>query len=154
MTNNMTIEELISKVDKEEINIDDYVGYVYLTEFLDAGKKYIGKKNFMLTSNVKLGKKEKAALPVTRGRKQTKKKVRKESDWRTYYGSSVEVKELVWVHPAERIKRTVLRLCKTSKALTYYECKYMFECGVLESNNEYLNENILGRFFSKDLRED
>ena len=30
----MTIEELIDKIDKKEINIEDYEGYVYLTEFL------------------------------------------------------------------------------------------------------------------------
>jgi len=33
--------------------------------------------------------------------------------------------------------------------LTYLECKHQFALGVLESS-EYLNDNILGKFFDKD----
>ena len=35
------------------------------------------------------------------------------------------------------------------KHLTYLECKHQFTLGVLESS-EYLNDNILGKFFDKD----
>lgn len=150
----MTIEELIDKIDKKEINIEDYEGYVYLIELLDDGRKYVGKKNFFFTNSVKLGKKEKANLPITRGRKQTKKKVIKESDWKNYYGSSKEMISILEYYPKDRIKRTILKLCKTSKSLTYYECKYMFEFDVLNPNSNFINENILGKFYSKDLLED
>ena len=30
------------------------------------------------------------------------------------------------------------------KLLTYYECKYLFQYGVLEQNDRYINDNILG----------
>ena len=36
------------------------------------------------------------------------------------------------------------------KLLTYYECKFLFKYGVLEHPLEYFNDNILGKFFTKD----
>lgn len=146
---NITVESLIND---ENFNINDYEGYIYMTSFLDINKSYIGKKNFKLKTNVKLGKKELANLPITRGKKPSKKLVIKESDWKTYYGSSSEVKNLLKTYPKDRIVRSILLLCKTKKELTYYECKYLFQYGVLEPGNEhYINDNIQGRFFRKDL---
>ena len=135
------IEDLINDT---TFDINEWHGYIYMTVDTLTGKSYIGKKNFFLTQNKKLGKKESAALPIKRGKKPTKKKVIKESDWKTYYGSSEIIKSL----PKERLKRYLVKLCKTNKELTYYEIKYMFVLGVLE-NNTYLNENILGKFFRK-----
>jgi len=143
----VTVEDLIND---ENFNINDYEGYIYMTSFLDANKIYIGKKNFFHNTNVKLGKKELANLPTARGKKPTKKKVTKESDWKTYYGSAQEVKDLLKVTPKDRVIRSVLHICKTKKELTYYECKYLFQYGVLEPESKYINDNILGKFFRKD----
>jgi hypothetical protein len=44
-----------------------------------------------------------------------------------------------------------MRLCKSSKELTYYETKYLFQYNVLEDPNKWVNSNILGKFFPKDL---
>jgi hypothetical protein len=148
MTQITTVDDLIND---ENFNINDYEGYIYITTILDTGRKYLGKKNFFHKNNVKLGKKELASLPVTRGKKPAKKLVIKESDWKTYYGSAQEIKESIKQYPKERITRVVLRLCKTKKELTYYECKYLFQYGVLEPGNNYINDNILGKFYSKDL---
>ena len=145
---NFTVENLINN---ENFNINDYEGYIYMTSFLDVNRRYIGKKNFFHNTNVKLGKKELENLPITRGKKPTKKKVTKESDWKTYYGSAQEVKDLLKVTPKDRIVRSVLHICKTKKELTYYECKYLFQYGVLEQNDRYINDNILGKFYRKDL---
>jgi len=146
---NFTVENLINS---ENFNINDYEGYIYMTSFLDVNRQYIGKKNFFHNTNVKLGKKELENLPVTRGKKPSKKKVTKESDWKTYYGSSQEVKDLLKITPKDRVIRSVLHICKSKKELTYYECKYLFQYGVLEPNNTYyINDNIQGRFFKKDL---
>jgi len=98
------------------------------------------------TFTKKLGKKELAEIPVTRGKRPTKKTVVKESDWKSYYGSNTEVKSL----PKDELTRMVLRLCKTKKELTYYETKYLFDYNVLE-NDTYMNDNILGKFYRKDL---
>jgi hypothetical protein len=138
-----SVDDLINDVN---FDINNWHGYVYLIKDKETGREYFGKKNFFLTQNKKLGKKESAALPIKRGKKPTKKKVVKESDWKTYYGSSEEIKSV----PKERLKRYLIRLCKTSKELSYYETKYLFVYGVLENDN-YMNDNIQGRFFRKDL---
>jgi hypothetical protein len=143
-----TVDELIND---KSFDINEYEGYIYITTILDTGRKYIGKKNFFHNTNVKLGKKELANLPTARGKKPSKKKVTKESDWKTYYGSAQEIKDSVKQYPKERIIRTLLRLCKTKKELTYYECKYLFDYNVLEPNSGFINDNILGKFYSKDL---
>ena len=143
-----TVDELINN---ESFDINEYEGYIYMTTILDTGRKYIGKKNFFHNTNVKLGKKELANLPTARGKKPSKKKVTKESDWKTYYGSAQEIKDSVKQYPKERITRTLIRLCKSKKELTYYECKYLFDYNVLEPNSGFINDNILGKFYSKDL---
>jgi len=146
---NTTVEDLIND---KTFNINEYEGYVYMTTFIDTNRHYIGKKNFFHNINVKLGKKEIAALPSSRGRTPSKKKVTKESDWKTYYGSAQEIKDLLKVTLRDRIIRSVIRLCKSKKELTYYECKYLFQYGVLEPEHpHYINDNIQGRFFKKDL---
>ena len=126
-------------------NINEWVGYIYLTCHPISGKQYIGKKQFFSTQNKKLGKKELALLPVTRGRRPSTKQIIKESDWRTYYGSSDLVKAL----PKDQLKLYVLKLCKTKKELTYWETAYLFKYDVL-LDERYLNDNILGTFYRGD----
>lgn len=132
-------------------NTDDYYGYVYMTTNLENGRKYIGKKIFKHTTNKKLGKKELAALPTQRGRTPFKKKVIKESDWKTYYGSADEVKQWAKSTSPDKLIRVILRLCHSSKELTYYETKYLFDYDVLTNDTVWVNSNILGKFFPKDL---
>lgn len=138
-----TVEDLIND---SNFDINEYIGYIYITYHIPTGRQYIGKKNFFHTLNKKLGKKELAEIPVTRGKRPSKKSVTKESDWKTYYGSSTEIKSL----PKEEMLRHVLKLCKTSKQLTYWETKYLFQYNVLE-DDRYINDNILGKFYRKDL---
>jgi len=142
------VEDLIND---PTFDINKYYGYVYMTTNLENGRQYIGKKIFKNTNNKKLGKKELAALPTQRGRTPTKKKVITESNWKTYYGSADEVKEWAKHTPPEKLQRVVLRLCLSSKELTYYETKYLFEYDVLSDDKRWVNNNILGKFFPKDL---
>jgi hypothetical protein len=137
------VEDLIND---PSFDINEYIGYIYITLHIPTGRQYIGKKNFFHTLNKKLGKKELAEIPVTRGKRPSKKLITKESDWKTYYGSSAEVKSL----PKDEMTRYVLKLCKTSKQLTYWETKYLFQYNVLEDDH-YINDNILGKFYRKDL---
>ena len=46
--------------------------------------------------------------------------------------------------------REIIIFTSTKKQLTYFETKLQFVNEVLE-NDEYLNSNILGKFFRKDL---
>ena len=130
--------------DKEINSIEDMptdtFGFVYLVTHTPSGKKYLGKKQ--LISN--------RTLPPLKGQKK-KRKIQKESDWKTYYGSQSEVKQLV-KESKDKLEfvREIIIFTSTKKQLTYFETKLQFVNEVLE-NDEYLNSNILGKFFRKDL---
>ena len=131
-------------------------GFIYEVTHLPTNLKYIGKKVFWFSRNKKLGKKELKKLKEERkqqglrGKTPTTKKVIKESDWKTYYGSQKEIIELARNKPKVEFKREILQFVKNKKLLTYYECKYLFLKNVLEERNNYLNDNILGKFYTKD----
>ena len=73
------------EIRKEFTVIEDFpentFGFVYRITNLTNDKFYIGKKQLLSQTNVKLGKKEIAALPTQRGRTPSKKLVVKESNW-------------------------------------------------------------------------
>ena len=138
--------EVEDMIQDPSFDITEYYGYIYMTVHAKTGRSYIGKKAFQHTTTKKLGKKELAEIPVTRGKRPSKKTVVKESDWKIYYGSNTEIKSL----PKDELKRYVLMLCKTKTQLTYCETKYLFHYNVLE-DDRYLNDNILGKFYRKDL---
>lgn len=135
---------------------DSTYGFIYQVTHLPTNRKYIGKKVLYFERNVKLGKKELEVLKEERkakgigGRAPSKKKVVKESDWKTYYGSQTEIKDLVKNGKESDFKREILKFVDNKKHLTYYECKYLFIYEVLENNQEYINDNILAKFYSRD----
>jgi serine/threonine protein kinase len=145
---------------KEILNILNFpegtYGFIYEVTHTPTDKKYLGKKVLYFERNVKLGKKELILLQEERkekglrGRVPSKKKTITESDWKTYHGSQKEILQLVKEGNQSEFKREILQLVGDKKQLTYYECKYLFNKGVLESNNSYINDNILGKFFRKD----
>jgi hypothetical protein len=106
---------------------------------------------YITTHNVKkkLTKKE-LAEQTGRGRKSTTQTIQKESDWKTYYGSAKPILELIKQGKQKDFTRKILCLVPNKKLLTYYECKYLFQLGVLENSDEWINDNILGKFYRKD----
>lgn len=124
-------------------------GFVYEVVYLPSNKRYIGRKQLISTTTKTLGKKELAQLTDKRASK--KKKVQKESDWKTYYGSHSEIKQLIKEGRQEEFQRNILEFAFSPKHLTYLETKYLFSLGVLEKEVEYFNDNILGKFFRKDI---
>jgi len=105
--------------------IEDYVGFVYLVTF-DDGKKYIGKKRFW----------SKVTRPPLKGKKRKRRSL-KESDWKTYCGSSEAVKELIEENGLDSVKREILHLCKGAGELSYMETKEQFEREVLLREDYY-----------------
>ena len=99
--------------DKEFTEVEDYYGFIYLIENLVNGRKYIGRK--YLT---------KAGYKTVKGKR---KKIRVESDWRDYYGSSTSLKEDVDHYGKDSFRRTILRLCKSRGECNYFETKYIFD---------------------------
>jgi hypothetical protein len=55
------------------------------------------------------------------------------------------------LHGKDKFKREIIKLCTNKKELTYWETKLQFAYGVLEKPDEYYNDNILGKFFTRDL---
>jgi len=115
------------------------VGFIYMIEHIPTGKYYIGKKNL----------KAKRTLPPLKGKKR-KRKVIKESDWRKYMSSNQWIKEEVSNGGEENFKKKILQFCYSAKSLTYYELYWQFKYNVLADENS-LNDNLLGKFFRKDL---
>tara|TARA_B110000967_G_C18585939_1_gene412002 strand:- start:140 stop:622 length:483 start_codon:yes stop_codon:yes gene_type:complete len=126
-------------------------GFVYMTTHKPTGKSYIGKKVLFHNQKKKLGKKELAALTGIVGRRPSYKLVVKESDWKTYYGSQTDIKQLLLEGKKDEFERTILKVVETKKQLTYFEIKYQMLYQVLEKPDEFFNDNILGKFFTRDL---
>jgi hypothetical protein len=123
-------------------------GFIYITTHIPSGMAYIGKKSLYHNVKRKLTKKE-LAEQTGRGRKSTTETIQKESDWKTYYGSEDFIKQRIKEKKQDEFKREIIHFVENKKMLTYFECKYQFIYGVLENEN-YLNSNILGKFYSKD----
>ena len=128
-------------------------GFVYITTHKPTGKSYIGKKVLFHNKKQKIGKKELAKLQGVVGRRPSYKLVVKESDWKTYYGSQTDIKALLVEGKKDEFERSILKMCPNKKSMTYFEIKYQMLYQVLEKPDEFFNDNILGKFFTKDLKD-
>tara|TARA_Y100000389_G_C17364888_1_gene465742 strand:- start:603 stop:1085 length:483 start_codon:yes stop_codon:yes gene_type:complete len=128
-------------------------GFVYMTTHKPTGKSYIGKKVLFYNQKKKLGKKELIALTGVVGRRPSYKLVVKESDWFKYYGSQSDIKQLLFEGKKDEFERLILKMCPNKKSLTYFEVKYQMIYQVLEKPDEFFNDNILGKFYTKDLKD-
>lgn len=110
----------------EEFKLDDaegYFGFVYLITHNPTGRKYIGKKFF-----TKAG---------TRQIKGKKKKIRKTSDWETYWGSNTELQAEVTKNGEEQYTREILHLCKSRSECSYMETFEIFNRHALLNDSYY-----------------
>lgn len=130
---------------------EDYFGFVYKITNLETGMFYIGKKSFYHNKKHKLTKKQLIEQPTKRGRKLTHEVIQVESDWKTYWGSNKQLLNDVKELGEDKFECAILKLCKTKKQLTYWEMHYQCVNQCLVSPNLSYNDNILGKFFSKDL---
>ena len=139
---------------EEMTSVEDFppltFGFVYRVTHEPSGKNYIGKKVLQFTRKTKLTKRDLALYEGEKGRKPSFKRVVKESDWKTYYGSHKEILALIKDGKQEDFKREILTCVPTKKLLTYEETKALFIYEVLIKPDEYFNDNILGKFFRKD----
>jgi len=109
-------------------DIDKYYGFVYLIT-TPEGKKYIGRKYFWSVRKVK-GK---------------SRRQRSESDWKTYYGSSDVLKELIKNSDKNLFKREIISLHTTKGDVNIAEVRVQFVLNVLEDDS-FLNDNINGKW--------
>ena len=105
---------------------DEYEGFVYLITNTVTSQKYIGKKLA----------KFKTTKPPLKGRK-NKRRGYKESDWRTYYGSSDRLNADVASLGEDKFTREILYLCKGRGEMSYIEAREQFDRRVLETDDYY-----------------
>lgn len=134
---------------KEVKSIEDLpeetIGFVYIITNLDTGKYYLGKKVLSFSRRSKIGNREKIS---TKTRKSFKTTV-KESDWLSYWGSSLLLKQDIALYGKDRFKREILETVKTKRYLSYLELEYQVKYEVLKKDT--YNKNILGKFYQKDM---
>ena len=115
-------------------DIGDFFGFVYRITNLQSGKQYIGRKYFY-------------QFRKPRGKS---RKVKSESDWKKYYGSSDELTADRKSIGNECFKREIISLHTTKGWVNYEETRQLFLNNVLSENENYYNSNILGRYMRKD----
>ena len=102
----------------------DWYGFVYRITHIPTGRKYIGRKYFT-----------QAGYKQVKGKR---KKIRKESDWKEYWGSSKHLQADVEKYGKDQFSREIIRLCKNRSECSYYETKAIFDEDAL-LNEEYYN---------------
>ena len=105
---------------------DEYEGFVYLITNLTNNQKYIGKKLA----------KFKTTKPPLKGKK-NKRRGYKESDWKTYWGSSDRLNADVAALGEDKFTREILYLCKGRGEMSYIEAREQFDRRVLETDDYY-----------------
>ena len=133
--------------DKEITELpDNCEAFVYLITNLTNDMKYVGKKLA----------KFKTTKPPLKGRK-NKRRGTKESDWKTYWGSSDHLNNDVIELGEENFRREILYFCPTRGVASYLEAREQFERRVLETDNYYngiINVRVGGSKILKETLKD
>ena len=125
---------------------DDCEAFVYLITNLTNDMKYVGKKLA----------KFKTTKPPLKGRK-NKRRGTKESDWKTYWGSSDHLNNDVIELGEENFRREILYFCPTRGVASYLEAREQFERRVLETDDYYngiINVRVGGSKILKETLKD
>lgn len=105
---------------------EDCEAFVYLITNTTNNRKYVGKKLAKL----------KHTRPPLKGKKR-KRITYKESDWRTYWGSSEHLKNDVIELGEDKFIREILYYCPSKGSAGYIEAKEQFDRNVLASDDYY-----------------
>ena len=123
-------------------------GFIYLITYIPTGRIYLGKKQLSSNRKAKLTKKEKS---LTENKRKRFKRVIKETDWLTYWGSSDELKQDMEKLGKENFQREILCFCKSKMDLSYWEVHFQIKHEVLFRDS--YNKNILGKFYKGKINE-
>ena len=111
--------------------IEGYAAFVYIITNLIDNKRYIGKKIFTSIRRKKVKGKTR------------RKKVQKESDWKSYYGSNSRLLEDIEKLGRDKFEREIVKLCKTRGTASYWEAKLQMQHEVLEKPDDFYNDWIM-----------
>jgi hypothetical protein len=120
-------------------HIENNFGFVYRITNLQTNRKYLGRKYFWSFRKPK-GK---------------SRRVKSESDWKKYYGSSDELNQERKELGNFAFKREIISLHETKGWVNFEETRQLFVHNVLseslaDGTPAYYNSNILGRYMRKD----
>lgn len=118
----------------EVLELPECIGFVYLITNKTNNRRYIGKKISHFTkSSIK-------TITLKSGVKK-KKKVKKqvESDWKTYWSSSLELQNDVTLLGEDNFAREILYYCASKGTLSYIEAREQFANKVLEFPDLWYN---------------
>jgi len=118
-------------------DIQDYVGFVYIITNMSNLKSYVGQKKFWSSKTIQ--------------RKKKKKRLKVESNWPEYFGSSSALQKDLEELGAYKFEREILHLCKSKSWMNYLELKEQIQRDVLLSET-YYNEYLGGRINRKHLK--
>ena len=117
--------------DREFVPNLDKFGFVYIITNLRNGKAYIGCKQYLFYTRLR----------------------EKESDWRTYTGSSKLLNEDIEKTGKKHFKFEAIAEYKNKRSLRYYELYYQMKYNVLAATLEgseehaYYNSRVGGKFY-------
>ena len=111
--------------------IEGYAAFVYIITNLVDNKRYIGKKIFTSIRRKKVKGKTR------------RKKVQKESDWKSYYGSNKSLQADIERLGQDKFEREIVKLCKTRGTASYWEAKLQMQHEVLEKPDDFYNDWIM-----------
>ena len=120
-------------------DINDYFGFVYRITNLQSDRAYIGRKYFW-------------QYRKPRGKS---RRVKSESDWKKYYGSSDELNQERQRIGNDAFRREILSVHEKKSWVNFEETRQLFLNNVLsealtDGTPRYYNSNILGRYMRKD----
>ena len=124
------------------VDTHNYLGFIYRITHKETGRFYVGKKQaFFLKQPKQRGCK---SVVTDRASPKFKSACWRESDWRTYTGSSKAFTEYMKDEGKDQFTFEIIRLCRSKSHLHYAEVEAMVELGVLwklDSNGDYLAFN-------------
>jgi len=108
----------------------DWFGFVYCIENKETNQYYIGKKQFW------------------HGGRKKSKTYGKAMSWKTYMGSSKNLKKDISKYGKSKFKFEMIDLYKTKGGLYYAEAYLQMVCGCM---TEYLSDSITPRFYNRQI---
>jgi len=116
---------------------EQHYGFVYIITNITNNKQYIGKKLFWF-------KKTK----ILKGKK---KRYLAESDWKTYFGSSISLQQDKNDIGADKFKREIIHLCRSKGECSFYEAKEQLSRDVLLHPDLFYNDWVICRVHRKHI---
>lgn len=121
----------------------NYFGFIYIIRDLTTGRNYVGKKQYWLSTKAKRCK----GKITDRQSEKWKCRCWKESDWRSYKGSSKSLNKWMKENPDNDYDFIILYQCRSKGILHYKELKELWERDVLATKMEsgdylYFNRSI------------